>query len=199
MKSTLLYTLILVVVVMLVVDIVIMFMSKRPYEVAHYEATYEYGFTDSATFTTTTRVVFRKDTYLNKYLDTLKSGATDVIDKYFKDLGEKLKRDLKVISYSYRTKKVDSQTLEISEILSLKGAALVRHEDGKTVYEASLGDVKINAVGDSTVEVILPGNAKVDSVDPKETERVEKDGSIILVWRNGALKAFPKVVYERGE
>ena len=199
MKNTLLYTLILVVVIMLVVDVVVMFMSKRPYEVVHYEAVYEYGFTDEGTFTTTTRVMFRKEKYLDKYVETLKRGATDVIDKYFNDLGEKLKRNLKVLSYDYKTKKIDPLTLEISEVLHLKGAVLIKHENAKSVYEASLGDVKINAVGDSTVEVILPKKAKIISVDPKESERVVKDSGIVLIWKNGSLKTFPKVVYEKGE
>ncbi len=199
MKNTLLYTLILVVVVMLVVDVVVMFMSKRPYEVVHYEAVYEYGFTDEGTFTTTTRVVFRKEKYLDKYVETLKKGATDVIDKYFNDLGEKLKRNLKVLSYKYNTKKVDPLTLEINEVLHLKGAVLIKHEGGRSVYEASLGDVKINSVGDSTVEVVLPKNAKIISVDPKESERVSKKDSTVLIWKNGSLKTFPKVVYEKGE
>ncbi len=199
MKNTLLYTLILVVVVMLVVDVVVMFMSKRPYEVVHYEAIYEYGFTDEGTFTTTTRVMFRKEKYLDKYVETLKNGATDVIEKYFNDLGEKIKRNLKVLSYDFKTKKIDPQTLEINEVLHLKGAVLIKHEGEKKIYEASLGNIKINAVGDSTVEVVLPKNAKIDSVDPKESERVVKDGKIILIWRNGALKTFPKVVYEKVE
>ncbi len=196
MKNTLLYTLILIVVVMLVIDIVVMFMSKRPYQVVHYDAVYEYGFTDVATFTTNTRVVFRKEKYLDKYIEMLSQGATEVIEKYFSDLGEKLKRKFKVLSYSYSTKKVDEGTLDISETLVLKGAVKIKFEGGKKVYEASLGDVKINAVGDSSVKVVLPPRSKILEVDPQPTEKVESGEKTVLLWKSEAIKNFPKVVYE---
>ncbi len=196
MKNTLLYTLILIVVVMLVVDIVVMFMSKRPYHVVHYDAIYEYGYTSPATFTTTTRVLFRKEGDLQKYLESMKEGATEVIQKYFDDLGEKLKRKLTVISYSYSTKKIDPNTLEIKEVLVLKGVVVKKFENGETVYEASLGNVKLNAVADSTVEVVLPKGATVLKVEPEPSGELEREGKKVLVWKGGGIKNFPKVVFK---
>jgi hypothetical protein len=196
MKNTLLYTLILVVVVMLVVDVVVMFMGKRPYQVVHYDARYEYDFTDTATFTTTTRVIFKKENYLDDYITSLKENATNVIQKYFDDLGEKLKRKLTVLSYSYAPKKVDPLTLEIKETLVLKGAVQVKRENDEKLYEASLGDIKINAVGNSSVEVVLPENSEIISVEPQPTENLTKDNEKVLMWKGESLRNFPKVVYK---
>ena len=191
MKNTLLYTLILVVAVMLVVDIIVAFMSRRPYHVVHYDAVYEYGFTDVATFTTTTRVVFKKEEYVDSYLKSMSEGATAVIEKYFDDLGERLKRKFVVVSYGYETSKIDPKTLEINEVLVIKGVVRKKGDE----FVASLGDVKINAVSDSSVEVVLPKEAKVIKTDPEPSERVEDDRSVRLFWKGEKVKRFPEVVY----
>ncbi len=190
MSKSLLYMMILIIVVFLVMDIVMVFTRKPPFEVVYYRAKLEYDYSGDATFTTTAGLFFKKESEEKKYLQAYGEGSLETFKKYFKDVSEKLGRTIEPVTFDSTTTK-RSGILEIRETAYIKSAATV--ENG--VVDTSMGDLMLNVAGDSEIRMVLPKDATVLSVEPTPTKFVGRD--IVWIPQAGKGMVFPKVRFKR--
>ncbi len=190
MSKSLLYMMILIIVAFLVIDLVMVFTRKPPFEIVYYRANMEYDYSGNATFTTTAGLFFKKESEEKRYLQAYGEGSLDTFKKYFKDVSEKLGREIVPVTFNSTTTK-RAGILEIREEAFLKNAATVK--DG--IVDTSMGDLMLNVAGDSEIRMSIPKDATILSVDPTPLKIVDGD----IVWKPQANQGmvFPKVKFKR--
>ncbi len=190
MNRNLFYMMLFITLAFLVMDLVMVFTRKPPFEVVYYRARMEYDYTGDATFTTVAGLYFKKESAKEKYIQAYKEGGLKTFKEYFKDVSKRLGREIVPVSFD-STMTERPGILEIKERAFLKGAAVV---DENGIVDTSMGNLMLNTTGDSEVRVVIPEDATTLSVYPTPTEILKNE----IVWKNvGNGMRFPEVRFKR--
>ena len=191
MSRNLVYMMILIVVGFLIVDLIMVFTRKPPFEIVYYRAEMEYDYSGDATFTTTAGLYFKKASAESKYMEAYKEGSVETFKKYFEDVSKRIGREVVPVTFDSTVTK-RTGIVEIKETAFLKNAATVK--DG--VVNTSMDDLVLNVAGDSEIRVVIPDDATLIGVSPTPLKVLDNE----IVWKpqSGGMK-FPEVEFKRSK
>ena len=187
-NKTMIYLLIFVVVVFLVIDMVTLMMSRSNFTVQYYDTDIYTDYSETATITTVSGLVFKDQKKEDDYLKTYNETSVQTFEKYFTEISKEIGKTIKVLDVDMKTQKRDS-VLEITETVTLGGLVT---KDGDT-FNLSMGDIQLNSVAQSNVRVHLPADAVIESTDPTPTKVV----SNMVTWSGKDIARFPNIKFKR--
>jgi len=188
-NKTMIYLLIFVVVVFLVIDMVTLMMNRSNFTVQYYDTDIYTDYSETATITTVSGLVFKDQKKEDDYLKTYNETSVQTFEKYFTEISKEIGKTIKVLDVDMKTQKRDS-VLEITETVTLGG--LVTKDGDK--FNLGMGDIQLNSVAQSNVRVHLPADAVIESTDPTPTKVV----SNMVTWSGKDIARFPNIAFKRG-